>query len=321
MKPGWVEIAVEAAIVAEPELAALALEDRDAAPAPGGAAVGRVVAAGEGAEHLVGRRVLVGPLAACGECERCRRGAPFACTRGEVLGQTTAGALAGTALAPARWLCPLAGGDSGDSGDQQPGALDLPGPLSALVPREAVDAYALCARASVAAGEPVIVVGRGPVAALAMQLAAARGARPVRVSAHGPGGLEGAHTAVRAHLEERGAANRPTPVLAASSDPVNQAAALALAGPGSLVAILARPPLLPEATPAAQVAALLTGGGALLAVPAGHPDLMPEVAALAVRGELDLAACAEVAPAGPPADMLARARQALAAGRALVVSF
>lgn len=319
MNPGWVEIAVEAAIVAEPELAALAAADRDAAaaPVPGGAAVGRVSATGEGAEHLQGRRVLVGPLAACGECERCRRGAPFACARGEVLGRTVDGALGGRVAAPARWLCPLAGGATGGG----PGALDVPGPLAALVPREAVDAYALCARASVAAGEPVIVVGRGPVAALAMQTAATRGARPVKVTAQGPGGLEAARAAARAHLEERGAPDRPAPVLAASSDPVDQAAAVALAGPGSLVAVLARSPVAPEAMPAAEVAALMAAGGALLAVPAGHPDLMPEVAALAVRGELDLGACAEVAPAGDAADMIAGARAALATGRALIATF
>jgi D-arabinose 1-dehydrogenase-like Zn-dependent alcohol dehydrogenase len=296
-----VRVQVEAAACAEPELAAL--ESPDRAIAPGGACVGHVVDAGEGAAHLRGRRVLVGPLDPCGECERCRRGLPFACADGSVLGASAPGALSGHVVVRGRWATEMAGD------------LDVAGPLAALIAREAADAYALYARSGLAAGEPAVVLGTGPVARLLVDIASARGARVVAASAGEPGGAERA----RAHLAEHG--GRPAKILAA---PVGDELGLALrlAGPGTLVAALARTPALGGDTTA--VAALLAGGGALVGVPAAHPDLLPEVAALAVKGEIDLAAAADVQPAGSAVDDASRAaatRAALAGGRALVLAF
>jgi threonine dehydrogenase-like Zn-dependent dehydrogenase len=279
--PGWVRIAVEAAACAEPELAAL-----DAAnPAPGGAAVGRVVEAGEGAAHLVARRVLVGPHQGCGECDVCRRARPHACAASAALGAAAAGALSGEVVARARWALPLDGG------------LELDGPSAALVPREAADAYALIARAGLGAGDRVAVIGRGPVARFARAIARRRGARE---------GGDGA----------------PTAILVASDDPRDLAAVPDGAAP--LVAVLARVDLAAGIAPA-RVAALLAAGGALVGVPAAHPDLYPEVAALAVKGEIDLAdAATTVELPSPLADRPALAaliRAAVEEGRALVVSF
>jgi hypothetical protein len=275
---GWVRVAVEAAACAEPELAAL----EAGRAAPGGAAVGRVVEAGEGGAHLVSRRVLVGPLHGCGECDVCRRARPHACADGVVLGATAPGALGGSVLARARWLVPLDGG------------LLLEGPLAALVPREAADAYALLARAGAGAGDRVAISGRGPVAQLVRSLARRRG---VKTDGDGP----------------------PAALLVASDDP----RALADAPDAPLVVALARGDLAPGIS-RDRVAALLSAGGALVGMPAAHPDFYPEVAALAVKGELDLASAATVIdksdPLGDREALAILIRAALADDRALIVS-
>lgn len=279
MNAGWVRVAVEAAACAEPELAAL---EGGAGLPPGGAAVGRVVEAGEGGAHLVSRRVLVGPHHGCAECDVCRRARPHACAAGALLGATAPGALGGEVVARARWLVPLDGG------------LVIEGPLAALVPREAADAYALLARAGAGAGDRVAITGRGPVARLARALARRRG---IRTDDDGP----------------RAA------VLVASDDPGD----LAGAPDATLVVALARRDLATGLAPA-RVAAVLAAGGALVGVPAAHPDLYPEVAALAVKGDLDLADAASVVElADPLSDRAALAiliRAALDIGRALVVA-
>ncbi|HTE55326.1 MAG TPA: alcohol dehydrogenase catalytic domain-containing protein [Kofleriaceae bacterium] len=307
-----IRIRVEAAVCAGPELAALAAGAWTFAP--GGAAVGHVVDAGEGAAHLAGRRVVVGPVDACGECERCRRGVPFACPDGALLGHGAPGALAGEIVVRARWVTELGNG------------LEIDGPLAALIAREAADAYALCARAGLAAGEPAVVLGRGPVARLLLQIARARGARAVAASAAADG-ADAALETVRAHIAEHAGGGRPVKIFAVpegEADAVELELAVDLAGPGALVAVLSRPIGSDGRTP--DMTALLAGGGAVVGVPAAHPDLVPEVAALAVRGEIDLAAIGEVyrpEPGQPllahPAALAERARAALAAGRALIV--
>lgn len=280
LEAGWVRVAIEAASCAEPELAAI----EAGRPAPGGAAVGRVVEAGEGAAHLLARRVLVGPHHGCGECDLCRRARPHACAAGAVLGTGRPGALAGEVQARARWVLPLDGG------------LELDGPLAALVPREAADAYALLARAGAGAGDRIAIAGRGPVARIARALAARRGVRTGEEAAAGA-------------------------MLVASDDPGDLARAAA--GTAALVVALARVDLA-AGIAADRVAALLAAGGALVGVRAAHPDLYPEVAALVVKGELDLAPAATVVSLPSPlADRPALAqliRASLEHGRALVVS-
>jgi threonine dehydrogenase-like Zn-dependent dehydrogenase len=308
-----IRVQVEAAVCAEPELASLGSPVEGVAP--GGAAVGRVADAGEDAAHMRGCRVLVGPFDPCGECERCRRGLPFACGEARALGRSAPGALAGEVVVRARWATALAGG------------LEVDGPLAALLAREAADAYTLYARCGLAAGEPAVVLGRGPVARLAAQIAAARGARVVAASAGEPDATE----RVTAHLAEHAGGGRPIKIIAAAGGAAiddELGFALRLARPGTLVAALARSPAAtPEARLAAridgaEIAALLAGGGALVGVPGAHPDLLPEVAALAVKGEIDLSAAAEVQHAIiDPIALAAATRAALAAGRALIVAF
>jgi hypothetical protein len=175
------------------------------------------------------------------------------------------------------------------------GGLELEGPSAALVPREAADAYALLARAGAGAGDRMVIAGRGPVARLAHQLARRRG---VRTEGDGIAGA----------------------VLVASDD----ARDLSTVPEGvPLIVALARGDLAAGLAPS-RIAALLAAGGALVGVPAAHPDLYAEVAALAVKGELDLADAATVVELPSPlADRPALAqliRAAIDNGRALVVS-
>jgi len=175
------------------------------------------------------------------------------------------------------------------------GGLDLAGPLAALVPREVADGYALLARAGAGAGERVAIAGRGPVARLARALAVRRG---IRIDDDGPAGA----------------------VLVAGGP---EALAAAIASGATLVVALARFDLT-DGIAADRVAALLAAGGALVGVPAAHPDLYPEVAALAVKGELDLAEAATVVSIQSPlADrdaLVQLIRASLDNGRALVVN-
>src|SRR5215510_14196192 len=94
------------------ELVGIAVE----AMQPSGAAVGLVDDASEGAAVLLGKRVLVGPLDSCGQCDVCRRGGapvcPFAKRRDR---------MAARLRVASRWVVALADG------------LELPVPAAAAV--------------------------------------------------------------------------------------------------------------------------------------------------------------------------------------------
>ena len=62
---------------------------------------GTVVAAGEGAEEWVGRRVAVNPIESCGECKLCRAGQENLCPQRTLIGIHSSGAFADLVRAPA----------------------------------------------------------------------------------------------------------------------------------------------------------------------------------------------------------------------------
>ena len=277
---------------------------------PGGAAVGTVVRAGSEAAHLLHRRVVVGPEQACGECDVCRRGTPVLCPKGHHLGRDVHGALATEVKARARWLCAL--------GDELSGAA-LDSPAAALIGREAAWAYTMFARAGVAPGEPVFVVGHDVVARLLVEVAIAKGVRPmavfpaeqtgfadwiattsaVPVAVADPGELAAAALAA---ATAGGHGRRPWFVFETSGTGAGRALALALAVPGTRWILLARRALgldASEASPSGSTSArtididvVTAMDGTVVGVTGAHPDLFPEVAALVVRGELDIAGAA-----------------------------
>ncbi|HVK78924.1 MAG TPA: alcohol dehydrogenase catalytic domain-containing protein [Kofleriaceae bacterium] len=262
---------------------------------PGVAAVGRVTAAGAAAAEWLGARVLVPSHAPCGECELCRRGGAVLCPTGAAHGVDGPGALATVMTAAGRWLCRL------------DGALELPGPAAAALGGEIALAYALYARAGVGPREPAIVWGRGALARLCATILAAKGAPAVvatddaalaAVSTH-PVAADPA--AADAALRDHGA--RPRKVLVTDGDLIP--AALAAAGPRATVVVATGPGRTPVA--AASLTAL-RDEVTLAGVAGCHPDLVPELAALAVRGDLELASVVEVvAVADLPARLAERA--------------
>jgi len=110
--------------------------------------VGTVVDTGPGAEDWIGRRVACGAGVSCGRCAWCAGGRTNLCASYYTLGLSTHGGLAELATAPASTLAPV------------PDA--LPDEEAALAQPLAVGLHAV-ARAGVAPGERVVVVGAGAI--------------------------------------------------------------------------------------------------------------------------------------------------------------
>ncbi len=292
--PTQVVVAVEAAVVAAPELAG------PPHLVAGGAGIGRVVAAGEAATDLLDRRVLVGPEQPCGECDLCRRGGAVLCRSALLLGRNANGTLAERVVASARWVCPL------------DGDLQLPDAEAAVLAREAAWAYAMLASASVAPGEPVIIVGDSVVTRLLAALAEHRGTRPIVGVRRGAaelaaeigergrvieldGDVASARELAARAAAELGHGERPAKIFETSADSKMRALALALAGPRAHLTLLAADAI--GAAPAAfDLGEAIEREVSVVGFRGAHPDLLPELAALVVKGELEVQRFATVHP-------------------------
>lgn len=288
-------VAVHAAVLGQPERAVRT------AYTPGGAGLGKVVAAGESAAHMLGQQVVLGPEQPCGECDVCRRGAAVVCPSATYLGRTADGTLASVVVARARWLCALERD------------LHISSPAAALIGREAAWAYALFTRAGAGPGEPVVIVGDDIVARLLAEVSVAKGVKPMVVTAR-PGfaawieacggvPVTADPEAVAAAALRGGHGKRPWLVFETSAMPEHRALAMSLAGPGTRVTLLSAQAAGRASHDASSIspelmerllARVIDLDGLCIGVAGAHPDLLPEVAALAVRGDLDLAAAAEV---------------------------
>ena len=238
------------------------------------AGVGRVVQAGPRAAGLLDRRVLVGPIDPCGECDVCRRGGAAVCPLARRRGE-----LGATAIARGRWVVPL------DDG------LELPGSSAAAVAGDVALAYALYARTGVAPREPVVVVGGSPVARFLIEILIAKGIAPTAVADPGAWsdwlhrrGVAVARDrdALTAVFAAHSLGTRPWRVLC--GDPAASPAAVELAGPRATLTLLA------GATPRAIAGDALAREVTIIGVAGAHPDLVVEVAAMCARHEIDLAA-------------------------------
>ena len=129
--------------------------------------VGTVVAAGEGASALKGRRVIVPAVLPCGTCAFCRAGRGNACPDQKMPGNDINGGFATHMLVPAAPLVPLAMQNGGDVRE-----------LSVVA--DAVStAYQAVRRSCLATGDAAFVVGAGGVGSFVVQIARALGARVV----------------------------------------------------------------------------------------------------------------------------------------------
>src|SRR5215468_11408129 len=205
------------------------------------AGVGRVVSAGARGESLLGRRVLVGPIDPCGECDVCRRGGAAVCPHAR-----RRDALGATVIAAARWLVPL------DDG------LVLPVPAAAAVAGDVALAYTLYARTGVGPRDPVVVVGECSIGRFLIEILRAKGIAPAALAGAGPWAdwlrarrvpAAADRAALAAAFADQDHGGRPWRLLCA--DPAAAATAAALAGPRATLTVLA------GATPAGLPADLL----------------------------------------------------------------
>ena len=130
---------------------------------------GTVAELGEGVTGwAVGDRVVVRPLAPCGECAACKRGDEHLCTPGRALGIVVNGGFADHVLVPhSRYLF-----DKGDVNES----------LAATYACSGLTAYsALKKVGELHAGDELVIIGAGGVGMMAIQVARAQGLDPVVV--------------------------------------------------------------------------------------------------------------------------------------------
>lgn len=245
-----------------------------------GSGIGRVIEAGERAAVLLGKRVLVGPIDPCGECEVCRRGGGSVCP----LAHRRTTTPERTITAAARWVVALTDG------------LELP-PSGAAVPGVVALAYSLYARTGVAPREPVVVTGASPVTRFLVEILLAKGATIAVVSDPQPAAwanwllakgvtlartaqVDDARATCIAAFAAHGLGGKPWRVIATTADGVAMAAALA--GPRATLTVLSPIAALPGDLAEREVTVITVAGA--------HPDLVVEVAAMCVKGDIDLSA-------------------------------
>ena len=164
--PGEVLLRVRACGLCHTDVGFLYGGVRPNAPLPltlGHEIVGDAVAAGPGAERLVGRTFIVPSVMPCGECDLCRRGRGNVCRRQKMPGNDLDGGFASHVVVPGRFLCPVPAGTA----DVE----DL-----AIVADAVSTAYQAVLRAGACAGSMVVVVGAGGVGTFGVQAAKALGA-------------------------------------------------------------------------------------------------------------------------------------------------
>lgn len=249
-----------------------ALVELDAAQVGLAAGVGRVVLAGDRAQGL-DRRVLVGPIDPCGECDVCRRGGAAVCPlarRRDELGARV--------VCAGRWLVPLEDG------------LALPVPAAAAVAGDVALAYTLYARTGAGPREPVVVVGGSPISRFLIEILLAKGIAPTAVAAPGPWAdwlagkgvvVASDRASLTATLAAQSFGTRPWRVICGA--PVAVPEAVELAGPRSTLTLLA------SASLPAISGEVLAREVTIIGVAGAHPDLVVEAAAMCVKGEIDLA--------------------------------
>ncbi len=134
---------------------------------------GRVVAAGEGAESLVGRNVVIPAVIPCGSCDLCQRGSGTICRAQKMPGNDIHGGFASHINVPALGLCPV------DESQLAEAGMSLP--EVAVLTDAVTTPYQAALLAEVAEGDLAIVIGVGGVGGYAVQIAHAMGAVVVAI--------------------------------------------------------------------------------------------------------------------------------------------
>lgn len=257
LAPDEVLVTVEAVCLAPEDFCSL--EKRP----PGGAVVGLVTECGDDASACLGARVLVGAVNACGECNVCRHGLVAACSRLKILGEDVDGGCAQKVVTRERWLTRL---------DER---LNVPGPQAALIPGPVLTAYNLYTHADISPGDLVITLGDGPIAKVAASLGTHRGAQVIAAAGEEPAGQ------IREALAQIDSLDCPQKILLCdASSGLRQA--VDFAAPGSVIVAYGQDESISSLDLCARELKIL-------GFRYSHPDLIPEIAALVVKGDLELA--------------------------------
>jgi 2-desacetyl-2-hydroxyethyl bacteriochlorophyllide A dehydrogenase len=167
--PGEVVIATRASAICGSDLHGF----REASPrripplVMGHETVGVIDATGEGVDPaLVGRRVVLKPIVACGACEDCRAGDINHCATGRLVGRDLPGGFAERFAVPAAAAVPI--------------PEDLPDDVATLT-EPLANAVHVASR-GVRAGDRVLVVGAGPIGVLMARAALLFGAAEVHIT-------------------------------------------------------------------------------------------------------------------------------------------
>jgi L-gulonate 5-dehydrogenase len=126
---------------------------------------GLIAEVGYAVKHLSpGALVVVEPFLGCGRCYPCRVGKSNCCANLQIIGVHRAGGFAEFVVAPATHIHPVPDG--------------LPQTWAAFAEPVAIGVQA-CRRGDVQVGEYMLVLGAGPIGLALIEVALARGARPV----------------------------------------------------------------------------------------------------------------------------------------------
>jgi len=123
-----------------------------------------VIAGHEICGEIAGKLVVVEPFVGCGKCYPCRIGKSNCCANLKVLGVHCDGGYADYMVAPATHIHPVPPGLS---------------PLWASFAEPLAIGVQSCRRGAVRAGELVLILGAGPIGLALIEVAKAKGARPV----------------------------------------------------------------------------------------------------------------------------------------------
>jgi 6-hydroxycyclohex-1-ene-1-carbonyl-CoA dehydrogenase len=134
---------------------------------------GRVVAAGPGADDMLGKAVIVPAVLPCGECDLCRRALATICRAQKMPGNDIHGGFATHIVVPGRGLCAV------DEARLEHAGLALSD--VSIVADALTTPYQAVLRAEVAPGSLAVVVGAGGVGGYCVQIARAFGARVVAI--------------------------------------------------------------------------------------------------------------------------------------------
>jgi 6-hydroxycyclohex-1-ene-1-carbonyl-CoA dehydrogenase len=216
---------------------------------------GTVVEAGPGAEHWLGRSVVVPAILPCGECDACRAGRGQICPAQIFPGCDVHGGFGSHVRLPARGLCPVP--DLSDAG-VNPHGVDL---AALSVVADAISTpYQAIARSRLGAGDVAVFVGAGGVGGFGIQIAAALGAAVVAIDvkperldamrAHGAAltidpstlDLKDVRRRVRAFADARGVPTWRTRIFETSGTPQGQATSFALLGHGGYLSVVGYTP-------------------------------------------------------------------------------